>query len=318
MTKNTLFPLFAAALFTLACFSVNASDIKSYNNREKMIEIMELYLAKLVKNEPKGLPISKTVKITENGYPIHLGEGLFQTAKKILFTQYMVDPSTGQVAVFSVVQEDVMPTNTMIRLKLKWGKIIEIETIIARDGEASIAAPNDLMTPKPIYDELLSEANRLSRDEMIAVADSYFDGIEQNTSEIVPFHPDCNRTENGARTTNVPPRFTMGCKEQFDAKVFTYITHVRNRRFLIVDEERGLVWGIFVFDIPGKREHFEHFPIPFEELPKSVYKPRSIFVSELFKIVNGQIIEIEAVMVNTPFGATSGWRERSTQNKTCR
>ncbi len=307
MKRNRLFLLFLSTVCMFAGFSASSLHARNHGDRAELIEMAEFYLSRLVKNDPAGLPVSTRVKITENGYPIHLGEGLFQTAKDVLFRQFMVDPENGQVAVFLVVQEDVMPANAMLRLKVSKRRIVEIETIVAREGESSIAAPLDLTQPKPIYDEILSDVQRRTREEMIDIADSYFDGIEQNTGRIVPFHPDCNRTENGAQTTNMPPRFTMGCREQFENQIFTYITRVRGRRFLIVDEARGLVWGIFVFDIPGKKEHFENFPIPFEELPTSIFKPRSIFVSELFKIVDGQIREIEAMMVNTPFGATTGW-----------
>ncbi len=38
---------------------------------------------------------------------------------------------------------------------------------------------------------------------MIAIADSYFEGIEPNTGKFVPFHPDCNQTANGQKTTTV-------------------------------------------------------------------------------------------------------------------
>jgi hypothetical protein len=34
---------------------------------------------------------------------------------------------------------------------------------------------------------------------------------------------------------------------------------------------------------------------------------RSMRLAELFKIEGGRIREIEAVMINTPLGATTGW-----------
>jgi hypothetical protein len=149
---------------------------------------------------------------------------------------------------------------------------------------------------------VLSESERSSRDKLIKIANSYFDGIEQNTGGIVPFHKDCNRFENGTQTTNNPATIATGCKEQFDNKVYAYITEVRDRRFLMADEEKGLVFGIFIFDMPGKREDFKYFPTPFDELPARFYKPRSLILAEMFKIVDGQILSIEAVMVNAPFG----------------
>ncbi|MBN1832594.1 MAG: hypothetical protein JW896_10835 [Deltaproteobacteria bacterium] len=296
------FPLFY-------CFSIcnDASASNSERSSEELIAVMDQYLGLLVKNDPAGLPVSRDIRITENGYPIQLGNGLFQTAEKITYKQYMADPSVNQVMVFGVVKESVLLANFMVRLKVVKDKIKEIETIVARKDEASFASPEDLKEPRPVYARAVPESERSPREKLIKIANSYFEGIEKNTGEMVPFHKDCNRFENGTQTTNNPATIATGCKEQFDNKVYSYITKIRNRRFLMADEERGLVFGIVTFDMPGKRENFKYFPTPFDELPTRFYKPRSLLLAEMFKIVNGQILSIEAVMVNVPFGATSGW-----------
>ena len=296
--------------FSMLCCLVicnSASASKSKISSKGLTAVMDRYLDQLVKNDPTGLPVAKNVKITENGYTVQLGNGLFQTAEKITYKQYMADPSVGQVMVFGVVKESVLLANFMVRLKVVKNKITEIETIVARKDEASFASPEDLKEPKQVYARVVPELERSSRDKLIKIADSYFEGIEKNTGETVPFHKDCNRFENGTRTTNNPGTIETGCKEQFDNKVYAYITKVRDRRFLMADEEKGLVFGIVTFDMPGKRENFKYFPTPFDELPTRFYKPRSLLLAEMFKIVDGKILSIEAVMVNVPFGATSGW-----------
>ena len=63
------------------CNSVSAS--KSKISSKDLTAVMDRYLDQLVKNDPTGLPVAKTVKVTENGYTIQLGNGLFQTAEKI-------------------------------------------------------------------------------------------------------------------------------------------------------------------------------------------------------------------------------------------
>jgi hypothetical protein len=74
-----------------------------------------------------------------------------------------------------------------------------------------------------------------------------------------------------------------------------------------VDEEKGLVFGVFMMDVPAKKEHFDLFPIPMDKLPVHMIVPHTIYLAELFKIVKGQIREIEALMFNTTLGAHSGW-----------
>jgi hypothetical protein len=309
MKKYFINALVCISFSWLCCFTACMDDSASNSEISSgdLIAVMDRYLGLLEKNDPVGLPVSDNIKITENGYAIELGTGLFQTAEEITYKQYMTDPSVGQVMVFGVVKESVLLANFMVRLKVVSDEITEIETIVARKDEASFASPEDLKEPRPVYAEVLSESERSPRDVLIKIANSYFEGIVDNTSELVPFHKDCNRFENGTQTTNNPSTIATGCREQFDDKVYSYITNIRNRRFLMADEEKGLVFGIVVFDMPGQKDNFKYFPTPFDQLPTRFYKPRSLLLAEMFKIVNGQILSIEAVMVNAPFGATSGW-----------
>ena len=71
----------------------------------------------------------------------------------------------------------------------------------------------------------------------------------------------------------------------------------------LVDEERGLVWALVVFDIPGGT-----YPAQVDGKTQQVKRePRSILIAELFKLEAGQIQDIEVVMRNAPLGATAGW-----------
>jgi len=272
---------------------------------EQLMAVMDKYLEVLVTNDPAGLPVASNLKVTENGYPVELGQGLFETASEITYKHYIADPVTSQVALFGAVNETMVMANFLVRLKVAQDKITEIETVIARKGTASIANPESMKEPKAVYGQILEPSERSPRDKMISIAESYFNAIENNTAD-VPFHPESNRTANGQQTTNSGP-VPLSCLGQFEKKIFAYITKVRNRRYLIVDEEKGLVFGIFMMDVPGKKEHFDLFPIPMDKLPVHMYTPHTIFLAELFKIVNGQIREIEALMFNTTLGANSGW-----------
>ncbi|MBA3028832.1 MAG: hypothetical protein FP816_08475 [Desulfobacteraceae bacterium] len=271
----------------------------------KQKEMMDLYLEQLVTNNPSKLPVADHLKVTENGYPVQLGQGLFETAREITYRHYLPDPHSDQIAMFGAVKETMRPANFLVRLKLEKDKISEIETVIVREGTASIMRPDLVTVPKPIYATVLDPGERSSRKQMIAIAESYFNCIEDNTAN-VPFHPESNRTANGQQTTNSGP-VPLSCLGQFEKKIFAYITKVRNRRYLIVDEEKGLVFGIFMMDVPGKKEHFDLFPIPMDKLPVHMVTPHTIYLAELFKIVGGQIREIEALMFNTTLGANSGW-----------
>ena len=93
------------------------------------------------------------------------------------------------------------------------------------------------------------------------------------------------RVENGTVTANNPegsPIHKMTAGEQFDTGFSTFITQIRERRFPVVDEERGLV------------------PPPYDT-------PYTTMIGELFKIKSGQIHRIEAVLLPVPYGMPSGW-----------
>jgi hypothetical protein len=65
---------------------------------EKLRAMMERYLAALIKNDPSALPVAAHLRVTENGYPINLGQGLFETATAVTYRHVICDPQAGQVA----------------------------------------------------------------------------------------------------------------------------------------------------------------------------------------------------------------------------
>ena len=115
--------------------------------------------------------------------------------------------------------------------------------------------------PDALFVTPLAAGERRSRAELIAIANKYYEGIEHSKGDLVPFDPQCNRVQNGTRTTNNPelkldPKdswtpLSLGCKDQLDTKFFSFVRKVDPRRFTVVDEERGLVFGTFLFHIPG-------------------------------------------------------------------
>ena len=74
--------------------------------------------------------------------------------------------------------------------------------------------------PEDIWFKSIPPAQQMSRQELIAVADAYFTGLQKNDGKGIngtgtyPFTPDCHRIENGSPTTNVPrPQSSSRCGE---------------------------------------------------------------------------------------------------------
>jgi hypothetical protein len=164
---------------------------------------------------------------------------------------------------------------------------------------------------------------RLPRQQMISIADAYFSGLQKNDGRGVngtgtyPFTSDCHRIENGSPTTNVPapPGQPMGpfnydCMGQFSRGFYFVVTAIHNRRYPLVDAERGVVWAHCVFDQgtvnEGVLSNGEKYSY------RGFNRPGSILVTEAFLIENGKIRRVEMIgpaavyHMNSPWGGLSG------------
>jgi len=286
----------------------DTANTLSYS-REELIHYADQYLDALVADDPSILPITDDVKFTENAKILSLGEGIWETASGISYRHYVADRFQGQIGFFGTVQEGEELSLLALRLKISNKKISEIETIVARDRGRSVAfRPDLLIAPQSVFTELVPESERLPRDQMIATADLYFQGIKQHTGDIIPFTHDCNRIENGLQTTNNPELgqiTSLACSDQIP--YFGYITHIRDRRYKVVDEERGLVWMMVMFDNNGTVKTINIPGRGTVEVRKSRQVAGSALLAELFKIKNGKIHQIEAILTGVPFGVPSGW-----------
>jgi hypothetical protein len=288
-----------------------AVDEKS-ENRKLLFECLDQYLDALRAKDPSRLSVTDHVRFTENTQPLKLGEGLWKTASDIKYRHSVADPSQGQIGVFCTVDEGEEHLALLaLRLKVEDNKIAEIETIVSRYAGRAIAFnPKALIAPNPILTEAVPVSERVSRERMVTIAYLYLEGLEKNRADVIPFHEKCNRVENGLQTTNNPDLgfiTSLSCSEQIP--IFTYMTKIRDRRYPVVDEELGLVWCLVMFDVPGTVKTAELPGYGIIELPARTQKPRSALVAELFKIRNGQICYIEAILTGVPLGTECGWPE---------
>jgi hypothetical protein len=273
------------------------------------------YLDAMVARNPYGLPLGPKVKFTENEQVIPLGEGIWGTANGLgSYKLYVADPQAGQVGFLGTLRENDAPVAFALRLKIDHRLIREVETIVVRDPTAAKAI-EAMGRPDSSFLTVVPGPERRSRDELIAIANKYYEGIEHSNGALVPFDTDCNRVQNGTQTTNNPSLklnpndawtpMQLGCKEQLDTKFFSFVRKIYPRRFMVIDEERGLVFGFFLFQIPGTVTSVDipgHMAVP---IPLPYQAPVTLDVAELYKIRNGKISKVEAVQNNVPYGTPS-------------
>jgi len=186
----------------------------------------------------------------------------------------------GQVAAFVGLSDTRGAVLLAVRLRVVERQITEVETIVARDGEATFFSPRGL-THDPIYDEPLSAADAAPRQELADVADLYFQGLSEGDGSGVPFDARASRNENGIVTASGSSLSNL--------RAFSYIDEIK-RRYVLVDEERGVVLPFVLFEIPS-----------------GLTGSRTLHLAEVFKVAGGTIRQIHAIMVNQPLGTPSGW-----------
>ncbi len=272
--------------------------------------MIDTYLGALAAKDPRRLPLSGDARFTENGVELKLGDGLWGNVEGLGdYRLTFVDPETQQAGVFATVKESGRQVLLGVRLQIQSARrISQIETIVARGGLRGVAQP--ALTRKPVFYEDVPAPERRSRGRMLAITDSYFEGLAEATGAITPFDPDCQRIENGNVTSNNPSAegiAKLSCGAQFDTGFSPFITSIRDRRYPIMDVEKGLGFGMVFFDHNGTIKDIKetdgtvfHPPPPFDA-------PYSFQIFELFKIRDGKIIRVEAILNTVPYGMRSGW-----------
>lgn len=282
-------------------------------DRACLYGVLDQYLAALRAGDATRVPWAARARHVENNVELHPGDGLWGTLTA-LDAGYQIrfaDVPAGQVAVFGVLDEGGTRAPFALRLKVVERAVAEAEMVVARPQEAGVPFVNANLSAIPVWDELLAPAQRVPRQQMIDVANGYFETLQLNDGTLrTAFTPDCNRRENGTQTTNntgpgANPIWKYGCEAQFRLGAYRYDDRLRGRRFELVDEERGIVLAGGFIDHSGR---IKEFPLTDGTTRKSNYlRPHSFALLEAFKIVGGRIRQVEAVFFTVPYNMASPW-----------
>ncbi|MGA8870638.1 MAG: hypothetical protein WA434_18530 [Candidatus Acidiferrales bacterium] len=283
-----------------------------------LTSFLDQYLAALVAHDPGRLPVAAHVKFTENTIPLKLGDALWGTISGMgTYKVYFADPRAGEVGCECTIQENGTPAILVVRLKVVHRKITEVETV-ARRGADPATALEKFGHPNPVFVTPLTPAERVSRADMLKIANEYFEGIVHLSGDMVPFDDKCNRILDGIQDTNNPSYnegwghgsfnpAAMGCRENMNTKIWAYIHSVNPRRFMVVDEKMGIVFGFFMFNHPGTVLEADVPGVGKIPMPPSAKRPFSVEVAEFFKIENGKIRQVEGVQLALPYKQPTGW-----------
>jgi hypothetical protein len=222
---------------------------------------LDQYLAAVTKHDPSAAPLAVGFRETDNAVAIRLGSGVWKTVTALGKVQrrYM-DPAGGQAGYFGVVQEQDNPAIVTVRMKVEQRRITEAEWYIVHKGDPGLngpAAPGqpagnffdpDNLAANPPPERTVAKEARLPREALIAVANSYFDGITSHDGSVIQAHPGCVRLENGNTVTGRGGRGKSGAVTDCTSGLETInIQNVAARRYPIADEEAQMVLALGVF-----------------------------------------------------------------------
>jgi hypothetical protein len=312
-----------ALIATLGCGLAGKAVAADACDRPCLQGYVDRYLGALVAHDPGRLPWALGARFTENGQALQPGDGLWGTASAPgHYRLYVADPEDGQVGFIGTVLENGTPVLLALRLKIEDQTVSEVETIVAR-GQflPTLPAAGPAMEargqPRAQFLRTVPEKERLTRAELARIANSYFTGLAANSGRnTAPFAASCERLENGLQTTHNPQPGAKGpdilalsCEAQQKSGYFAFVTRIRDRRFPVIDRERGLVLAFAFFEHAGRVQDL-HLTTG-EVVPSPVRSPSTLEIAELFQIDKGQIDQVEAVLNGVPYGMVSAaWDAR--------
>ncbi len=306
-------------LLTIGVFSCTPSTEKM--DRQALVALMENYLSALAKHDPSEVPLADNVRLVENTKDIQIGKGLWETATggPTEFKIFAADPAAGQIGFLDVIEENNKPTILAARLKVENREITEIDHLVIHAND-TLPLHRNMLKVRPALLEPVKPEERVSRDEMLRIANSYYEAIINDDGTICPFADECQRRENGGITTlddtQTPEEAAkddfsvfrkMKASEQLSTGCMAYITDINRRRLLAVDEELGLVFAFSIFVHNGEPKVMKITGVPGITERENNWGPFDLPAAHVFKIRGGKMYEIEAIGYIAEHGIKNGW-----------
>jgi len=274
------------------------------------------YLTALAAHDPSKLPAARDVRFVENGQALTLGQGSWASIDGLgTYRHIFADPQAGAVAAIVTARENGGLVILDLVLQVANHRITGVETEVVRDPIGA-ARYEKLAAPEPLWLQPVAPADRISRPALIATADKYFQGMQRNDpkGDYSFFDPDCNRLEHAQQTTNVKTAqpyghvadvdfASMGCQAQFQTGFLGFVTAIRDRRFVVVDEERQAVFALADLDHNGTVRVLHMSTGKDEVVPPYFNVPRTLQVGEAFRMRGDKIHRIEMTLIELPYGA---------------
>jgi hypothetical protein len=280
------------------------------------------YLEAMLAKDLGRLRLASDVRFAENGARLQPGQGSWATIDGLgKYRHYFADPKTGNVGLITTVTEHGAQAMLDLRLRVRDGRIAEIETQYIRDP-GGFQRYEAMAKPEATWLQPVPPSQRMSREQMVATVNKYFTAMVRNDgrADYTFFHPQCDRLEHALKTTNVKTKEAYGhstdtdfsamdCRSQFGMGFLGFVTQIRDRRFFVIDEERQAVLTMVYLDHNGTVRELPLSTGNTFVVPPYFNVPRGLQVIEGFKLKDGMIYRIEMTLIETPYGNPPPWQD---------
>lgn len=278
--------LLASVLTIIVPVSAQSCD------RDCLRGMLTQYLNAMLKHDPTPLPLAANVRFTEDADEKKLGEGFWKTISGLgAFRQDILDVRQSTAGTHVLVMEGTNPILMAVRLKIAAGKITEVEsTVVRNQAEGMIFRPDAIKEASAAMVLTPSAEQRNTREQMIELALRYPGGLKVGSfvKSDAQFSLTAYRFENGQLMAGPGCTFIPGC-DKIREQALPTLSGI-TARVAAVDEEQGIVWLRMNFGAGSVMRGEGH-----------------LSVWEMFKVYDGRINAVEAIMEIAPAGKPFGW-----------
>jgi hypothetical protein len=201
--------------------------------RAALEAIAAKYIEAQKAGDPTKMPLASGATWEENFKTVTTDKSLCKTALKIDTTRVFCDVDSCIAFVEAISANNTPPYVFLSWLKVDNGQVAYVRTIFTTTGDWLFDAKKYLTYNKPQDWNILPEADRIPRQQLINGANAYLDAfVPETKSDTIPWGVPCERIEGGT-STGSGPNSTCNVGVPSGVKI--------TARTYAVDVERGVV-----------------------------------------------------------------------------
>jgi hypothetical protein len=257
----------------VAASGTERPSAQSACDRNCLRAMLDQYLSAVIKHDPAAAPLVIGFRQTENAINTRPGNGVWKTITALGKVQRRyLDPVTGQAGYYGTLEEGSKDSGSTIlatvRVRVENRQLTEAEWHIARPDDPGLNGPRqpgrppanllntEYLAQNPPPERVVPRNQRVDRDSLIRIVNSYFDAITSHDTSVALTHPGCGRAENGTPAPAgrflppvTPPAAgaAASTNDCVSGLANFNLSMVVARRIPIVDEEAQAVLGYAVF-----------------------------------------------------------------------